>query len=322
MSMFARHLELSKSELLLLSKFLSPTSPSRFDGSEGWEQALGNPPGRSIKKFSTNGLIERPSLEGLIEGAFTISDLKKTLKSFGLPTSGRKAELVSKLIAHDAKNAEQMVQGLDLLVCSIKGSQLAREYLDQVKQDRKDVEILVLDALKRSRFEQASMSVAEFEANQVFPRGIGIDWKGYDPRYDVAILESIFNAVPRLLADVFPDALPKLRLRAGVLHLWGTNRLKGDLAEEFNSGTSLDVSTAARMFLFHAIHLKNLREYHKMQVKSIRVVTASDESVCNACKQLSEKVYLIDQVPELPFHACTSEMGCRCTTEVEEFSWE
>jgi hypothetical protein len=151
-----------------LSKFISPTSPKRFEKSELWSEALGRSARRAISDLAKAGLLECPNLQGLIEGAFTVADLKKVLDQAGLSTSGRKADLVARLIENDDATAENMVSDLDLLVCSSEGSEIAQEYLVKVDQVRERAETSVLDALEHSRFEEASKIVAKFEANQVF----------------------------------------------------------------------------------------------------------------------------------------------------------
>jgi hypothetical protein len=79
----------------------------------------------------------------------------------------------------------------------------------------------------------------------------------------------------------------------------------------------MDNDTAARMIEFHAHYQRDIARYRAWGVKTVEIL-ATDDS-CAACKKLAKKKYKIDQVPELPYEKCTSEIGCRCTTVAADF---
>jgi hypothetical protein len=54
----------------------------------------------------------------------------------------------------------------------------------------------VLDVLARNEFSKAVRIVAQYEAFQVFPRGLGIDWNNYDVQSGVESLKTIFEKTP------------------------------------------------------------------------------------------------------------------------------
>jgi hypothetical protein len=47
-------------------------------------------------------------------------------------------------------------------------------------------------------------------------------------------------------------------------------------------------------------------------VKYLKLHHCNDEFVCDACKELAARPIPKDQAPDLPYAACTSELGCRC----------
>ena len=248
-----------------------------------------------------------------------VSDLKSMLKERSLPVSGRKRDLIERLIQSDPEKMKKATRGLKVLQCSQQGRAIAEHYLAREKEKRALLEQQVLNLLRQRRFREASLFVASFESEQVFPRGLGIDWSNYDPAHDVKVLNIIFNSKPHILAPLNNEYLDRLRIAAGMMYLWGTNRIKGWLPPDFKTTLSMDNDAIARMIVFHATHQVQMDQYRKTGVKKIKIITANDTYVCEACRKLASKEYKLNKVPELPYEKCTSEMGCRCTAVVAEF---
>lgn len=163
-------------------------------------------------------------------------------------------------------------------------------------------------------FRAASMTVADYEAAQPVPRGIGIDWANYNPRRDIAMLGLIFNEVPGILKGIRPDALETVRLGAGMMALWGMGRPRGSWRPWFplhyDIGTHLEGDVAARMYSFYASNRSSLDQYRSESVVR-RVKVSACPGHCRECGEVSGS-YSLDEVPELPHPDCTSEIGCRC----------
>ena len=70
------------------------------------------------------------------------------------------------------------------------------------------------------QFRQASQAVATYEAQQVFPRGLGMDWANHDPTHDAMILDAIFTRTPQLIAPLHGASLDALRIAAGMQALF------------------------------------------------------------------------------------------------------
>jgi hypothetical protein len=307
----------SPAHLLFLSKFLNPRAMDDFTQSDTWKVALKEAPKEAMRRFLDEGLLEQASLNGLLSYKYKVSELKSMLKQQGLPVSGRKAELIERLVQADPEGMRKAARGLSVLQCTEKGRTIAEEHLAQEKETRAKVEEQTLQALRQHRFREASQAVAAFEAQQVFPRGIGTDWKHHNPTHDVAMLKVIFQANPKILSALNDEQMKHLRLAAGMMHLWGTNQARSWLPDGFETGLIMDNDTAARMILFYASHQRSIAQYRAAGVRKVEIL-ATDNS-CAACKKLAKKKYKINEVPELPYEKCTSEMGCRCTTVVADF---
>ena len=316
--------EYSLAHLELLSKFLKPLSIYYFaDGyrSTDWYNALKEHSLGAINRFLEEGLLVRPSLGELMEYKFKIPDLKKLCAEKGLPVSGKKADLINRLINSDEQGMQREVSDLQVAVCSDQGKLIAQSHLEMRKQEKQEAERSVIDCLRKREFLQATREVAKYEANQVFPRGLGIDWNKNslmpNPR-DTYILKLIFEDTPTIAKGANQQQLEQLRVAAGLIHLWGSDSEAKRFLEEveriLEKCNNLDF---ARMLWSSAINKYDLSEYRDLAKATgekkykIEILTANDEYVCDACKRLAKKKYpLFGDVPELPHPGCSH--ACRC----------
>lgn len=309
----------SAAHLLLLSKFRYGSFPEHYTDAEHWKSALEEEPAKAIRKFIEGGMLERAGLNELLDFKFKIADLKKMLKERHLKVSGRKSELIERLVANNAEGMIERTKDVGLFRCTAGGAELAGKYLTQEKEKREEAENGVLSLLKKCEFSKAVRIVIEFERSQVFSRGLGIDWDTHSGESDIQALRAIFGEKPGILKDIDEGRLEILRLGAAMMQLWGTNSAKPWLPEDFETESHLDVHAAARMLVFHASHLRNMGQYEKAGVKTVEVLGAGDDNTCPACREISGKKYKLAKVPELPNPSCTCEIGCRCTTVVGDF---
>jgi hypothetical protein len=311
-SIFGFNWRNSEPHLLLLTKFINPKAVESLTGLDRWENVLQENATKALKRFQRDGALRPANTAEKLESAYRVSDLQRLLKERGLPPSGRKADLIHRLIVADPKGMEQSVAGKEVLVCTDKGRSVGEEYRAKEQAERHKVEQRVWDFLLAKKFKQASQAVAAYEARQVFPRGIGIDWAEYDPSRDVDLLETIFRKTPKILSQVPKEKLNSLRMAAAMMALWGTNSAKRWLPPDFMTTTPMAADVAVRMFSFYTLNLAHIKNYKQSSVvKGVQVIAADDS--CPACKRLDGKKYSLESAIELPHEHCTHEMGCRCT---------
>lgn len=309
----------SPAHLLLLSKFRNGDSTDRYRCAEYWETVLKEKPLKVIEQFLKEGVLEPAGLQELVDYKFKVSDLNPMLKERGLKISGRKGELIQRLIENDEQSMRDATKGLDIYRCTKEGMRLAEHYLEGEKAKRDAAERDVVDLLVRKEFSKAVRIVAQYETYQIFPRGLGIDWKDYDVEPGVESLKIIFERTPEILKDIEEDRLDKLRLSAAMMQLWGTNIAGRWLPDDFETGSRLDSDAACRMFVFYAAHLRNMAGYKEARVKTVEVSSVDDGNTCAECQKIGGKKYKVESVPELPYAKCTCDIGCRCTTIVGDF---
>ena len=305
----------SHAHLLLLSKFLRPSTENDYDG---WRTVLEEMPQLAIARLQHEEMLSPADLAGHLAYQYKVPDLKRLLKERNLPVSGRKDKLIERLVQADADGMQQTVAELKVLRCTAKGQQIAEDYLVREKEKRTLLEQQVLEALQAGRFQEASERVVAYEAQQVFPRGLGVDWKNHDVARDVEILEYIFHRKPEIFQQVNNHDVNVLRTAAAMGYLFGVNRYKKWLPADFESELPLPPDVAASKLIFHGTYLANLAQYRQMGAKRIKILDTSDS--CDNCRKLASKTYAISEVPELPHSACTNEQGCRCVISVD--TWD
>ena len=180
-------------------------------------------------------------------------------------------------------------------------------------EKRAKVENQVIEYLTKRKFKEASLTVAAYEAEQTHPRGIGIDWKHYNPNHDIEMLKTIFESKPpKIIVRLGNEKLETVRIAVAMMELWGENKAKKWLPVDFEMGLRFDNdTTVVRMFLFYAQHRTTLERYRSEGLEHVEILPAPDS--CEACRRLAGKHYKLNEAPELPNEHCTHKMGCRCT---------
>jgi hypothetical protein len=302
----------SNAHLLLLSKFLQPRKEDDFAGSDYWTPVLGEPAAQAIKCFISDGMLVKADLSAELDYRFTAAELKRLLTERGLNVSGRKRDLITRLVQADPNGIRHIESEVTILHCSDRGRDIAQQFISDEKGNRTDVERQVLEQLRNRNFEEASIAVASYEAGQVFSRGIGMDWKKHRPTRDISILNTIFNSTPKILSSVNDRQLEALRLAAGMIYLWGTGRTGEWLPTDLETDLFMDNDAAARMLVFHGYHKTNLAGYKESGVvQQVEILGAPNS--CDACRLISGVRFKLSEVLELPYEHCTSGLGCRCT---------
>lgn len=102
-----KDLQSSPAHLLLLSKFRNSDSPTKYRNADNWSAALKEKPAKVIEQFIKEGMLEPAELPELVDYKFKASDLKSMLKEKGLKISGRKEDLIKRLIENDSKEMSE-----------------------------------------------------------------------------------------------------------------------------------------------------------------------------------------------------------------------
>ena len=306
----------SEAHLLMLTKFCDGDSLDTYADSEDWTSALGEKPKKAVERFIEESMLQPASLPRLLDYSFTATELRSMLRKKGIKVSGPKPEIIQRLIENDAPAMRSITKTATVYECTIQGAQIAQGFLREQRDRRLDAEQNSLAMLVKQDFTEAVRLMAHYESNQVFPRGVGIDWSNYDCKPATESLRIISQKRPGILNGMNTNRLEELRLAAGMIQLWGAADAKRWLPADFETGIHFDADVAARMLSFYAINLGRLSEYEDPDldgfVTGIEISAIDDGRHCPECRLINGKMYSLGQAPELPFPKCTSAMGCRC----------
>lgn len=299
----------------LLSRFRFPTEPKDFDH-RYWELALGEPADIAIRRFMSEGWLVPATLTARLDLTYRVVELKSKLRSRGLPVSGRKNQLIARLVNADRAGLEKEFAGRELLECSPLAREVAERYVAEQVSARDSAEAQCLAFLKQHDFSNAAIAFAKFEAeeNKVFP----VAWEFYLPRTpqeNLQLLKRIFGPLPRILQGLPECEREPLRIAAAMDCLWGTNHASRWLPASIIGIPRLGPDTTARMLIFHAQHCEDLNSYRSLGFTKFNILTTTgqpSDNSCEVCQRFAGHTYSLDMAPELPYEHCTSERGCRC----------
>jgi hypothetical protein len=302
----------SKAHLLLLSKFIRGQKVNDFlKWGNYWENVLNESLQIEILRFIDEGMLIYADLTTLVSKQYRATELKDFLRQRGIDISGTKDKLVQRLIQADKEGITKLVAGTEILTCTQAGREIAERYITSEKEKRIKVEQQVKEYLADHNFKEASLTVSRYEAEQVFSRGTGIDWKHHGPNLDILMLNNIFNKKPpKIIERLSNDKLEVVKIATAMMELWGDNKAKKWLPDNFETGLPFDGDAIVRMIEFQAVHKSTLERYRNEGIKRVEIYPSGDS--CEACKLLAGKRYKIKDALELPYEHCTHKMGCRC----------
>lgn len=308
----------SPAHLELLTKFLKSCNPndiySNEQWSSEWERVLSENPRKAINRLIDQKILVVSSLHQRLDFIFTLIQLKDLAKERNLKVSGKKDELIQRLIQHNENEMIKLAKGPTIYSCSNEGKIYAEEYKQRRKMERLAYEQNVLEAFKKCDINKAVNLARDYYINQIFQPGIGVDYNEPSTvEWKKKSLEVIFSGSPKILAGLPAQDLNQLQILAAMSSLWGGSSIKTWIPEGFHINHRFTVEVASRMVLFYASNKCNLLDCEKSDIViAIEISSASD--TCQECKKFEGKKFNKHNVPELPNPHCTDDnYGCRCT---------
>lgn len=214
----------SHAHLNLLSYFLKPRDVSIITKFDKWTEPLGEPVQIAIKRFLDLNLLQKADIANHLLAIYNSADLRQFLKERGLPSSGTKEAMSKRLAEHD-ESVQNLISGHFVLICTEKGKEIAEAYEQYEIKRRKDAISLSQKYLLEGNYRQATLAMANYEAQCVFKRGLNVSWENYDPNRDEVMLRYIFTRTPQALIKNNWDKSHQTRIVAGMIHLWGNAEL-------------------------------------------------------------------------------------------------
>lgn len=282
-----------------------------------WQQKLGIPFQRAAVALYDAGLLHEANLVAKLAASKTLVQLKAIAKREGLKVSGRKSELVARLVEHSSPEIISEFAKARIWVCSEAAQKIVQEHRENKKIELKQARVESLDLLRHRRLKQACDIACEYEQAQFYPRGIGVNW--YDASGSMhQELKLLYAAKPKFHARRFGPLSSELRERAAMSILWGTEAFGDIFPKPALPDQATQISLFSRMLVFHGNHLRNLKQCQKLEASGLEIkceilVCEDENTYCAACLGDSGRVYRLEDVPELPHEYCECALGCRCT---------
>jgi hypothetical protein len=153
-----------------------------------WRQVLKEEINTAINRFLVEGVLIQADLGTKLNCKLNTNELKKMLKERSLSSSGKKGDMIQRLINNDPEGMSKAIEELTVLKCSDRGINIVNQYLANEADLKQKTEEKVFNHLTASSFKEAAKTVGDYESNRVFPRGIGVDWKNYESSTAVRML--------------------------------------------------------------------------------------------------------------------------------------
>ena len=265
----------------------------------------------AVKELERTGMVVRPTAVQRLEGDLTLAQLKGLCRSRNLKLSGKKPELVARLAETDLSEIDQLAPLGDKYICSKAGRELAEAYKQRMKSEKLDTQLRSADLLDARDIKGAVKLVCEYEARQVFQRGMGVNWTSGTE--GLPVVKSIYSAQKAFLHAVSPGDLANIRLVAALDFLWGEEVTFIPDRDRPVRGCRYSLGIAARQLQFHHNHGPGSKNIEKIPDYFEAEYLAPHEGECPACQARNGKKFPLNQLPELPSEDCTCELGCRCT---------
>jgi len=299
----------------LLSMFLSQYRLKDLYHNKGWfsewQRVLVESPKAAINRYIEKGYLVLAPLPNILDCSFKLTELKAMAKKYGIPISGKKADVISRLVTYDKEGLSQKVSQItDIYSCSELGRPIAVRYKQFREEERNQCEMTMLEALRNRDLPKAVSLFVAYQKNQVFPTGNFSEGNITDFEYSLSF---VFSAHPGILAGIDDQTLYSFRVAAGMNQLWMSGISSKWLPEGFVWNYRLDINTTCNMLGFYAVYQKQLNDFRHMDrryIKGVQISSADDS--CSECRKFKNRVFDLEHVPELPNPNCTNKMGCRC----------
>ena len=122
----------SPAHLFLAGNFLGPRTAAEVTTLLNWQLALDEDPEQVLGQFLAMGVLKYTDQgQTLAErlAKFKVQDLRELARARDLPVSGRKEDLISRLVSADPEGLEEVDRALRALHCTAQGRQAIKEYL-------------------------------------------------------------------------------------------------------------------------------------------------------------------------------------------------
>lgn len=297
--------------LQYLSRYLIPKEPVIED--EEWERVLKVKPSVVNKRFLQEGVLKEGELPDKL-AYLKATELKEILKRQRQKLSGKKDDLVQRVLAGDLTQIGNAIDGVKVLACSGEGQELAQSYVDKKAEEEKQYEDNALQFIRDDKPVEAFRLAQKYWENQVFGPYHGIDWSKVQEKVYV----EPFNLITEIETPLYnkfnisDDEIESVQIGAKMALLMHSNQVKKRWGLPNKIGDGSDMNEVALILIRQAGHVRELLNHHGKDYLLAVYIYALKGS-CDECRKYHGRGYALDKVPLLPHLDCKHKKGCRCS---------
>lgn len=261
-----------------------------------------------IKRLINSNLLRVSNPKDDIKN-LKVKDLKKLLNKKLIDTKGKKDELIERVLANYNDNElKDIIDWNERYILTKEGNEIVDSYISNKDKLYKDLSIEVFNLLKELKINEAYIKIAQFEQDQVFKRGVGIDWSkeakiGMN-KNDIKFYEKIIKSETKNMDLVIVSI-------SGIL--LGSNSKK--IAKIYNDYLSNisnieDEINYNQSLIYSKLDIKN---YKEMSVDKYQILGTLDKDTCEKCGNLDGKVFSYKDT-KIGINYPPFCKKCRCTT--------
>jgi hypothetical protein len=290
----------------LLSKFEKGRDIAQVMDWQHLKDTLGEPTKLAIDRFIDESVLVPCTLQESVSKLVTVSDLKELLKERELRLSGKKADLVDRLVEADRAAAEEIVGKRRIMKCSSEAIKLLNAFEEErdvaEAQAKTNAHRLLLERNVRDAYREYIQYTRRYRSPD------------FSSPHQAEQLEMTLSASPDALSDLDASALAHLQAAVAMSQLWyGEDPLRW-LPESFPADV-INSRTAASYLTRAAGFKRQIAQASEYEWEVRVVFSPYDVDSCGLCKQYNGKEFPPGDVPNFPLHGCTSETGCMCELE-------
>jgi hypothetical protein len=261
------------------------------------------------------------------------------LSSRGLKVSGRKAELIQRLLEADPKCMAVPYARRVILRCTPAASQAVSRWKAEQTRAFETASDSVIAALRNRHFKEAIRTADVYRKNKFEPpihpgvAAMTVESVLRSIEDRARDLATVFTMRPKILNELQPEQWEGLYLNYAVWELLRRTAqekcmpgfTEGDEDDDREDDDreapekcvpgptgikAMNSTMATRMLSFYVKHQSDLARMRESGIKKAKIIGIGG---CEACLALKDQTFRLDELPELPYKDCTCELGCRCT---------
>lgn len=303
--------ERSEIHLMILEHFMKPKVTEKGAPSL-WRLALGDELKKALDSLWKRGALLPIDLKERINLCNNVSGLKKILKEKNLIVSGKKHELIDRLVEADPKGMAERFPDNCVLVCSTQAEENVLKYQVKKKEEWDNLVIELIASLRNGNFEKASQLIDNYEKKQItieHENCMTIPKPPRETSTDIKELKTIFSMRPKILKELPEKDWKPLCVVAAMNHLFHYRTRDEWFPPNFTGVTKFHNHIACMMMEHHFRYIKDI---DRMRNSGVTRGSIASSCRCEDCKKISGVIRELDDLPELPYENCTCSGGCIC----------